>query len=144
MIRYILEENDKLNFKTPLDVENPFSFEIQTILPSSKIFLIDYTISGDKYIIKSQLEKSAISVVKSICNLYPNMMFKLNIGFLRDEYCRSILYKTCIRTLQKRDELKSDKEMKINNVDQFKNEYLKVLKDLETGDENENKLVQQT
>lgn len=73
MIHYIIEKNDKLDFQNPLDVENPFSFKLQLITTSSKICLADY--------VKTSFQKHPLIVVKSICNLYPNMIFSLNEEF---------------------------------------------------------------
>ena len=140
MIKYLIEIDNYLDFEHPLDVENPFSFNIKAISPSTKIFLVDYFKIDDKYIVKTLVEKSAESVVRSICNLYPNLVFSLNINFWKDDDCRLMLCKTCLRTLKKRDGLHSNAES-TKKVDDFKRMYLEFLKSHDIGEENEIKLV---
>lgn len=141
MIYYIVEKNNKLDFQNPLDVENPFSFNLKLITPLTKIYLVDFTKINNEYIVKSSLQKSALMVVKSICNLYPNIIFSLNEEFWRNEDYRLTLLKTCKRTLFKRDELKNNSNENSSQIIKFKEDYLKQLEKYQIGDKNEIELV---
>lgn len=141
MIHYIIEKNNKLDFQNPLDVENPFSFNLQLITLSSKIYLVDYVKTNDEYIVKTSFQKQPLIVVKSICNLYPNMIFSLNEEFWHNDDCRSMLLKTCLRTLHRREGLNIGTNNNSKQVVKFKEDYLKQLEIYKIGDKNEIKLV---
>ncbi len=56
MIRYITEKNNKLDFTNPLDIENPCSFDLKLLEPSTKIYIVDYTKLNEEYIISSYIK----------------------------------------------------------------------------------------
>ena len=141
MIYYIIEKNNNLDFQNPLDVENPFSFNLKQITPSTKIYLVDFTKINNEYIVKSSLQKPALMVIKSICNLYPNIIFSLNEEFWRNEDYRLTLLKTCKRTLLKRDEPKFGSNEDSGKIVKFKEDYLKQLEKYKIGDKDEIELV---
>lgn len=139
MIRYIIEKNNKLDFENPLDVENPFSFNLKLITFHSKIYLVDYIKVNDEYIVKTSFQKQPLMVVKSLCNLYPNMIFSLNEEFWHNDDSRLMLLKTCLRTLHRRDESNIGNNAKRINI--FKDNYLMQLEIYKIGDNDEIKLV---
>ena len=136
MIKYIVKKNNEYDFANPIDAENPFSFNLNLLTPSTEIYLVDYTFSNGKYIIKSSLNKPVLIVIKTIVNLYPNLIFALNLSIWNDETYRKELLKTCLRTLNKRNELNKN-----NDVENFKLNYINFLKEHNIGDINEIKLV---
>lgn len=138
MIRYIIEKNNKLDFTNPLDIENPCSFDLKLLEPSTKIYIVDYTKLNEEYIISSSIKKSCSLVVKSIVNLYPNLIFSLNIKFWKNDANRLTLLKTCLKTLTKRNEQNNNKA---NIIKDFKKRYVKFLADNKIGGVNETELV---
>lgn len=130
MIKYIIEQNNKLDFKKQLDVENPFNFDLKQLTPNTKIHLVDYSKINNEIIVKFSTQKSCLTVVKSIINLYPNLIFSLNLDFWKDYQCRSVLFKTALRTISARELISSDNK---DNIDLFKNKYSQFLKDNNLG-----------
>lgn len=140
MIKYIIERNNKLDFEKQLDVENPFNFDLKQLTPNTKIHLVDYLKINNEIIVKFSTQKSCLTVVKSIINLYPNLIFSLNLDFWKDYQCRSILLKTALRTISARELISNDDK---NNIDLFKNKYSQFLKDNNLGGIDEIELVLQ-
>lgn len=136
MIRYVIKKNNELDFTSPLDAENPFSFNLDLLTPSTELFLVDYTETNGNYDVKSCLNKPTLTVLKTIVNLYPNLLFSLNLDFWKDDLSRTELLKTCLRTLNKRNEINKN-----NDVENFKSKYIKFLEENNIGDTNEIKLV---
>ena len=120
MIRYVIKKNNELDFTSPLDAENPFSFNLDLLTPSTELFLVDYTETNGNYDVKSCLNKPTLTVLKTIVNLYPNLLFSLNLDFWKDDLSRTELLKTCLRTLNKRNETNKN-----NDVENFKSKYIK-------------------
>ena len=136
MIRYVIKKNNELDFTSPLDAENPFSFNLDLLTPSTELFLVDYTETNGNYDVKSCLNKPTLTVLKTIVNLYPNLLFSLNLEFWKDDLSRTELLKTSLRTLNKRNEINKN-----NDVENFKSKYIKFLEENNIGDTNEIKLV---
>ena len=136
MIRYVIKKNNELDFTSPLDAENPFSFNLDLLTPSTELFLVDYTETNGNYDVKSCLNKPTLTVLKTIVNLYPNLLFSLNLDFWKDDLSRTELLKTSLRTLNKRNEINKN-----NDVENFKSKYIKFLEENNIGDTNEIKLV---
>ena len=136
MIRYVIKKNNELDFTSPLDAENPFSFNLDLLTPSTELFLVNYTETNGNYDVKSCLNKPTLTVLKTIVNLYPNLLFSLNLDFWKDDLSRTELLKTCLRTLNKRNEINKN-----NDVENFKSKYIKFLEENNIGDTNEIKLV---
>ena len=136
MIRYIVKNNNELDFSNPLDAENPFSFNLQSLKSTTELYLVDYTEENGKYKIKTCLNKPTLTVIKTIVNLYPNLLFSLNLDFWNDDVSRAELLKTCLRTLNKRNEVNKN-----NDVENFKVKYIKFLAENQIGGVDEIKLV---
>lgn len=136
MIRYIVKNNNELDFSNPLDAENPFSFNLKSLKPTTQLYLVDYTEANGKYNIKTCVNKPTLTVIKTMVNLYPNLLFSLNLDFWKDDIMRAELLKTCLRTLNKRNEVN-----KSNELENFKVKYIEFLTETQIGDVDEIKLV---
>lgn len=136
MIRYIVKINNELDFTNPLDAENPFSFNLKSLKPTTQLYLVDYTETNGCYNVKTCLTKPTLTVIKTIVNLYPNLLFSLNIDFWKDDISRAELLKTCLRTLNKRNEVNKN-----NDIENFKVKYIEFLTENQIGDVDEIKLV---
>ena len=131
MIRYIIEKHGKLDFSNPIDAENPFSFDLKVLSPSTDIYLVDYDKKNDEIVVNFSIKKPCLVVVKSIINLYPDLIFTLHISFWQDDDCRTTLLKTGLRTVARRSELSSANK---DGVEKFKNRCLQFLNDNNLGD----------
>ena len=134
MIAYLIKKDNELDFNNPLDVEHPFSFNLKTITPTTQIYLVEYNLINGEYKINYCLNKDPLIVVRSILNLYPNLIFDLSLEILSDDNSRLYLLKTCLRTIKKRHELKNNNN---DDFEKFKKRYTEFVLEHNIGKESD-------